>query len=56
MGEGGGCNSRYDSHQWPKGWPKVCERCGLADLRSARLLKDVLKALEKAGIRVYDDR
>lgn len=49
------CGRDYDSHPWQPG-VAACPRCGLMDLALVRLWRAVLARLEKAGIRVYDDR
>lgn len=50
------CSRPWDSHTWT--WVDgrlVCEQCGVDDLPSARLRRDVLHALEERGIVVRID-
>jgi hypothetical protein len=45
------CDAPWDSHEWT--WTHgrlVCLECGLDDLPTARLRRDVLRALEDRGL------
>lgn len=47
------CGHAYETHEWASARGlRVCGVCGLVELRSVALRRDVLRALAEAGIRV----